>query len=338
MVTAPLTALAPMQDVTTLAFMRVIADFGAPDVFFTEYFRVHGNSQPSKFILESIINNPSDRPIYAQLIGEDIPSLGRTAKELQSYPIAGIDLNLGCPAPKLYCKNVGGGLLREPAKVDRILGALREACPTHFTVKMRIGFDDRCHYRELLQLINKHSVDILSVHGRTVKEMYRGGVHYDCIKEAVNTVKCPVFANGNITSVEKAKVVVKDTGASGLMVGRSAIRNPWLFRQLRECFAGEAIFQPTLQDVYAYIERLWEATYAISKHKKNHVAYMKKFLNFIGQSVDAEGRFLYKIRRSREMEDFFNICRDYLVEGGNGELPFPPEPYPKVKARPNHGD
>src|SRR5687768_4754187 len=103
-----LTALAPMQDVTDLAFMQVMAHYGAPDYFFTEFFRVHAQSRPEKHILRSIDENATGRPIFAQLIGEDLAHLKRTVDELLLHNIAGIDLNLGCPAPKVYKKNVGG--------------------------------------------------------------------------------------------------------------------------------------------------------------------------------------------------------------------------------------
>src|SRR3954469_10941559 len=169
----PVTALAPMQDVTDLAFMGVIAHYGAPDYFFTEFLRVHGQSRPEKHIVRSIDENKTGRPIFAQLIGEDCVHLARTATELLRHPVAGIDLNLGCPAPKVYKKNVGGGLLRDPAKIDEILGTLRAASPGLFTVKMRIGFDDMSNFDRILDLVNAHNVDLLSVHGRTVKEMYR---------------------------------------------------------------------------------------------------------------------------------------------------------------------
>src|SRR5882757_4490480 len=233
----PFTALAPMQDVTDLAFMRVIAHYGAPDYFFTEFLRVHAQSRPEKHILRSIDENTTGRPVFAQLIGEDITHLARTVADLLAHPIAGIDLNLGCPAPKVYKKNVGGGLLREPEKIAEILGALRSAVPGIFTVKMRIGFEDTRHFDRILDLINEHHVDLLSVHGRTVKEMYRSDVHYDAIAHAVARVRCPVLANGNITSATKAASIVAQTRAAGVMLGRHAIRNPWIFRQCREYFA-----------------------------------------------------------------------------------------------------
>ena len=136
----PLTALAPMQDVTDLAFMQRHRPLRArPTYFFTEFFRVHAQSRPEKHILRSITENATGRPVFAQLIGESVPDILRTVRELLAYPVAGIDLNLGCPAPKIYRKNVGGGLLRDPARIDEILGALRAAVPGLLTVKMRVG-------------------------------------------------------------------------------------------------------------------------------------------------------------------------------------------------------
>jgi tRNA-dihydrouridine synthase len=174
----PVLALAPMQDVTDWAFLRLLERYGGADLYFTEYFRVYRGSHLNKTILRSITENPTKKPVVAQLIGNDIPELTRTARELQAYPVAGIDLNLGCPAPVVYKKCAGGGLLRDPEQVDRILGALREAIRVPFTVKTRLGFDSKEGFEGLLPIFNKHSIDLLTVHGRTVKEMYRSEVHY----------------------------------------------------------------------------------------------------------------------------------------------------------------
>ena len=129
----PFLALAPMQDVTDLPFWKLMAAYGGADVYFTEYFRVYATSRLDKHILKSITENPTGRPVIAQMIGNDIPALVRTARELQQYPVAAVDLNLGCPAPVVYRKGAGGGLLREPKRVDAILGALRDAVKIRFT-------------------------------------------------------------------------------------------------------------------------------------------------------------------------------------------------------------
>jgi tRNA-dihydrouridine synthase len=329
----PLTALAPMQDVTDLAFMRVIAHYGAPDYFFTEFFRVHAQSRPEKHILRSIDENETGRPVFAQLIGEDLSHLARTARELLKHPIAGIDLNLGCPAPKVYKKNVGGGLLREPEKIAAIFATLRDVVPGLFTVKMRIGFSDAANFERILDLVNEHRVDLLTIHGRTVKEMYRSEVHYDYIAQATARVRCPLLANGNVTSAARASAVLAQTNASGVMIGRHAIRNPWIFAQCRDQFAGKAIRPVLLADVREYVERLFRATAVPDLAERYHVNKMKKYLNFVGQSVDETGAFLHDMRRTETERDLFAVCDRHLLADASRQ--FSLEPYPGVVARPN---
>ena len=166
----PALVLAPMQDVTDLPFMRIIARRGAPDWFVTEYFRVHPESCLNRYILRSIAENETGRPIFAQMIGRDLDSLMRTARELAKYPIAGIDLNLGCPAPIVCRKDAGGGLLRNPETVNRLLGSLREAIPGKFTVKTRLGYTTDDEFPGLLEIFRSHAIDGLTIHGRTVLE------------------------------------------------------------------------------------------------------------------------------------------------------------------------
>ncbi|MGA2801955.1 MAG: tRNA-dihydrouridine synthase family protein [Verrucomicrobiota bacterium] len=339
----PVLALSPMQDVTTLEFMRVIAHHGGADVYWTEYFRVHGQSRPDKWILQSITENPTGKPVVAQMIGNNIPALVRTAKALQQFPVAAIDLNLGCPAPVVYRKCAGGGLLREPQKIDAILGALRDAVTIPFTVKTRIGFKSPAEFDTLLPLFAKHAIDLLVVHGRTVTQMYRPGVRYDLIARAARELRCPVFANGNIHGAAQAQAVLAETGARGLMIGRGAIRNPWLFDQIRRRYRGEKIRLPTGRDVLTYIRELWDAEVApacvaeagVPKfppdsptagnqiftgntsarrrpgvRKSAQVRRMKKFMNFIGEGVGE--KFLHEIRRVTTQADLFRVCETYL--------------------------
>jgi tRNA-dihydrouridine synthase B len=329
----PLTALAPMQDVTDHGFMHLIARYGAPDYFFTEFFRVHSQSRPERHILHSIDDNRTGRPIFAQLIGEDSAHLERTVAELLRHPIAGIDLNLGCPAPKVYKKNVGGGLLRDPVRIDELLAILRAACPGRFTVKMRIGFDDLSPFDRVLDSVNAHRVDLLTVHGRTVKDGYRSEVNYDAIGHAVRRARCPVLANGNVTSADAAARILATTGAAGVMIGRHAIRNPWIFRQCRERLAGAAPAPVTLQQVFGYITDLYAATRIDPVPEGVHVNKMKKYLNFVGQGVDPTGAFLHDMRRTSSRDELFRVCERHLL--GEPDRAFAAEPYPGVIARPN---
>src|ERR1035438_8639669 len=312
-----------MQDVTDLPFLRLIASYGGADVYVTEYFRVYATSHLDKNILKSVTENPTGRPIIAQMIGNDIPSLVRTARELQQYPVAAVDLNLGCPAPVVYRKCAGGGLLRDPQHVDAILGALRDAVRIPFTVKTRIGFDSSEVFSELLPIFAKHSLDLLTVHARTVKEMYRSEVHYDFIARAVAEVPCPVLANGNVYSAQKAEEVLKLTGARGLMIGRGVIRNPWLFQQIRQRQRGESLFLPRGGDVLQYVRSLYEAVCSPEVSESAQVQKMKRYMNYLGVGAEPTGEFLHQIRRVSTQADFLRVCEEFLNHGP----PLPLEPF-----------
>ena len=289
----PWTALAPMQDVTNLPFMQLLGKYGPPDLLFTEFFRVHGHSALDQPMIDSICKHNTGRPVFIQLIGENPPDLERTIQEIEErkLPVAGIDLNMGCPAPKVYKKNVGGGLLREPEKVDIVLACLRAAI--------------------------------------------RSEVHYEYIKRAAHRLSCPVLANGNITSVAKGQWVLDKTNSAGLMIGRSCIRNPWIFRQIREHFAGKTVFRPTLGDVRNYIEELFRATKQEGRIESGHVNQMKKFLNFVGLGVDTDGQFLHEMRRTRTKKELDSVCDRHLIDKGRSVEYFPDEPIKGLVARPN---
>lgn len=308
----PMLALAPMQDVTDGAFWQLMHRYGGADVYWTEYFRVHAVSRLEKWIVESIEQNTTGRPVIAQMIGNDIPSLVRTAKELQQLPVAAIDLNLGCPAPIVYKKCAGGGLLREPQRIDSILGALRDAVSIKFTVKTRVGFAATDEFDGLLPIFAKHSIDLLTVHARTVVQMYRLPVHYDLIRRAAEAMPCPVVANGHVYSADQAIEVLAATKAHGLMIGRGVIRSPWLFNQIRQRLRDEPVTVPTGREVLDYITALWESQASFDAPEKIQVERMKKFMNYLGEGVSTNGQFLHRIRRAETKANFFHICRELL--------------------------
>lgn len=306
----PVLALAPMQDVTDRAFWELMTRHGGADLYYTEYFRVYATSRLDKLILDSIARNPTGRPVIAQMIGNDIPSLVRSAKELSRHPVAAIDLNLGCPAPVVYRKCAGGGLLRDLPRVDAILGALREAIPGKFTVKTRLGFDDERTIEALLPLFRKHSVDLVTVHGRTVLQMYRGGIRHDLIAMAARELSCPVIANGNVSTPDDASAALASTGAAGLMIGRGAVRNPWIFSQIREHLQNKPLALPTGRKVLDYVRDLYGTVCTPDVPDPKQVQKIKKYVNFLGEGIGAQ--FLHDVRRVTTKAEFFALCERHL--------------------------
>ena len=311
-----------MQDVTDLPFMRVIARRGAPDWFVTEYFRVHPDSCLNPYILRSIMENATGTPVFAQMIGSDLPSLVRTARQLAGLPVAGIDLNLGCPAPIVCRKNAGGGLLRDPSAIHRMLEPLRAAIPGRFTVKTRLGFANVDEFAGLLEIFRSHGLDGLTVHGRTVNELYQTPAHPACVRMAVAAMPCPVIANGNVVDTSTGLALLEQSQAAGLMIGRGAIRNPWIFSQLKAVFDGTAPPLPNHRDLLDYVFELYDELARETRRfvPNAHVQRMKKSLAYISHGL--AGSFEFDMRRANTPDDFFRICRAHL----DHDSPLPARP------------
>lgn len=320
----PLLVLAPMQEVTDLAFWKVIAEYGAPDLLVTEYFRVHADSRPERHILRSIRENPCGVPVLAQMIGRDVRALNRTAELLQRERIFGIDINLGCPAPQVCNKDAGGGLLRQPDRINEILRTLRETVATNLTAKTRVGYDTTEQFGPVLDVLCRHRLDAVAVHARTVREMYSAVAHYDKVRLASGHLECPVIANGNVASVRAARAVATTTGARGLMIGRGAIRNPWLFRQIGDDWSGATPIQPTLADLREYIDRLYRTTCDTDAPENARLGRLKKFMNFILPGLEPSGELIRRTRVATNEKDLFRACDEFMVS----TLPFEPEPQP----------
>lgn len=324
MIPLPSLHLAPMQDVSVLPLWRCLERRGGPDVYVTEYFRVHPNSHPERDILRSIVAFGTDKPIVAQMIGTGPGDLVRTARYLEDHtPCAGIDVNLGCPSPTVCGKTAGGALLKQPDLVRRIAEALRPAVRGTLTLKTRIGYESPGEFDSLLDLYAGLPLDGLAVHGRTVRERYQSEVHTDRIAQAVARLPFPVVANGSVVSAATARAMAERTGAAGLMLGRGAIRDPWVFASVRAAFSGAERPRPSLREVRDYLLELTEEVRAEGRFAReiDLVNRMKKFTNYIASGI-TDGALAHELRRATSLEAFRRSCQTHLDRDG----PFPAEP------------
>ncbi len=300
--------LAPMQDVTDLAFMRTLARIGSlPDAFVTPYFRSTTTTCAlGEANLRCIRENETGVPIWAQLAGSDAAALVRDARALMQENIAGIDLNAGCPSPLVNRHGAGAGLLREPEKFSRILHALREELPVgRFSVKCRLGWASEDEFPALLERLAAATPDLVTVHARTRQGLYNpSALRPQWVDEAVRVLPCPVLANGDIEIMEQAHVWVRYSGAAGIMIGRGAVRNPYIFRMLR---GGK---KPTRAQMKRYYATLLEETGRIlcRRTEKGHCNRMKKYLAFCYPDLSEEQQ--YHLRRCvsiKEMERLLEL-------------------------------
>ncbi len=297
-----LSALAPMQDVTDLAFMRTLARIGSlPDLFVTAYFR----STPTtcaiaEHNLRCIEENETGVPILAQLAGSEADALVRDAEWLLQLPVAGINLNAGCPSPLVNRHGAGAGLLRDLPRLGSVLQALRAVVPAgKFSVKFRTGWESPEELPRILDTIEAASPDLAMIHGRTRKDLYAAGtVRPETIAQAVHRLPCPVLGNGDICTAEQARQLVQEICPAGVMIGRGAVRNPYIFRMLR---GGAA---PTPEEMRHYFAVLLEETERILHTKRTpagHCNRMKKYLAFCYADFSPEEE--YALRRCTDTDD-----------------------------------
>ena len=300
-----LLALAPMQDVTDLAFMRTLARIGSlPDVFLTAYFR----STPTTCALAEqnlrcLTENETGIPVIAQLAGSDADALVRDARYLQALPCAGINLNAGCPSPLVNRHGAGAGLLRDLPNLRRVACALREVVPAgHYSIKTRLGWAAADEFAAVLDCLRAAQPDSAMVHARTRKELYGGTPHTAAWAQAARTLPCPVWINGDLRTAEQARAALQASGAAHLMIGRGAVRNPYLFRELH---GGPA---PTREDMQHYYRVLIEETGRIFGERrtdKGHCNRMKKYLAFCYPDFTPDQE--YRLRRCTNVNEMERI-------------------------------
>ena len=235
----PLFALAPLAGFTDLPFRSVVKKFGA-DFTVSEMISSNALAFKSKKTFKMLEKNPLETPYSIQIAGSDLGII-RQAVELinERDGIDAIDLNCGCPAPKVVNNLQGSSLLTDLPRMAETIKTIKKYSNKEYTsVKMRLGFDEKNHV-EIAKLCEDAGADYIAVHGRTKAGRYKAAVDYDAIKEIVEAVNIPVLANGDINSPEKAKWVLEHTGAAGVMVGRAAVGRPWIFQSMKNHINGD---------------------------------------------------------------------------------------------------
>ena len=229
----PVYVLAPLAGFTDLPFRSVVKKFGA-DLTVSEMLSSNALAHGSEKTMHMLQKSPLEDPYSVQIAGADVDVV-RTAVELlnEQEGIDIIDLNCGCPVPKVVGHGSGSSLLLNLPLMGDIIKTIKDTSNKNLTsVKIRLGFEEKNHV-DIAKVVEDSGADFLAVHGRTRAGKFKAAVDYDAIREIKEAVNIPVIANGDIDSYEKAKWVLEHTGADGVMIGRGAVGAPWIFHQLR---------------------------------------------------------------------------------------------------------
>ncbi len=249
-------ALAPMAGVADRAFRQLCMDFGAAFVV-GEMVSAKGLTYGDRKSEELLTLDADSRPAAIQLFGDDPAILAEAALRAMAHAPDWVDINLGCPAPKIVGNHCGSALLREPALCERLVRAVKAAVPVPVTVKIRKGYSkDEVNAVEVALACEAGGADAITVHGRTRDQMYAPPVDWDIIRRVKEAVAIPVIGNGDVTDAKSAAALYEQTGCDMVMVGRGALGRPWVFQQIEAYLNHEALLpEPALAQRMAILMR-----------------------------------------------------------------------------------
>ena len=249
-------ALGPMAGVTDLPFRKLCKEMGCGPMY-TEMVSAKAILYNNKNTDELLRVDENERPIAVQLFGSDPDIMAEMAARIEEGPYDFIDINMGCPVPKIVGNGEGSALMKNPKLAGDIVAAMVKKCKKPITVKIRKGFDDEnINAPEFAKVLEANGASAVAVHGRTREQYYTGNADWDIISKVKAAVNIPVIGNGDITTPVDAKKMIEQTGCDGVMIGRAARGNPWIFKEVSHYLAtGEMIERPTLDEVRKMILR-----------------------------------------------------------------------------------
>lgn len=272
--------LAPMAGVTDLPFRLLCKEMGA-GLICMEMVSAKAIYYNNKNTIDLLQIHPDETPVSLQFFGSDPKIMSEMAKRIEDRPFSFLDINMGCPVPKVVNNNEGSALMKEPKLAAEIVRSIANAIDKPVTVKIRKGFDDdHINAVELAKRLEDAGAAAIAVHGRTREQYYSGKADWEIIRQVKQAVTVPVIGNGDIFSVQDGKRMLEETGCDGIMVGRGARGNPWIFRELVHYLeTGEVLERPTPKEIKQMIERhsklqlKYKGEYTAIREMRKHISW-----------------------------------------------------------------
>ena len=298
--------LAPMAGVTDLPFRVLCKEQGA-GLLCMEMVSAKAIYYGSKNTEELMKISPAEMPVSLQLFGSDEDIMADMAKKIEEKPFAVLDINMGCPVPKVVNNGEGSALMKNPKLAEEIITKMVKAVKKPVTVKIRKGFDEaHLNAVEMAKIAEASGAAAVAVHGRTREQYYAGKTDWDCIRAVKEAVKIPVIGNGDVTDALSAERLLKETGCDGVMVGRAAQGNPFIFREITEYLeTGVIPPKPTPAEVRATIERHARMQME-EKGEYTGVREMRKHLSWYTVGYPNSAKYRQMINSMETMEELLH--------------------------------
>ena len=302
--------LAPMAGITNLPFRKICKKYGVGLVC-TEMASSKAMFHNDKKT-ERLFNTEGEkRPISYQIFGSDVETMAYTAKVVSKYADI-IDINMGCPAPKVVKNGDGSRLLTDLEQAEKVMIAVVENSAVPVTLKMRIGWDKNSIVAvEVAKIAEKVGISAIIVHGRTRSEFYSGTANWDIIKEVKKSVKIPVIGNGDIVDEESAKEIFEKTNVDGIMIGRASFGNPWIFREIISYLeTGIKLEKPSNKEKLEVIKE--HIDLAVKEKGDIAIKELRKHISWYTKNLKNSTEFRDNINKIETKEDLINKIEEYF--------------------------
>ncbi len=251
--------LSPMAGVTDFTFRRLIKRCGGIGLSVSEFISVEGLTRHNPKAKRQMRFAEEERPFAVQIFGGEVSRMALGAEMAEEIGADILDVNCGCPAPKVVKKGGGSGLLKDLPNLETILKEIKKSISIPLTLKIRTGFSDATiNAVEVAKMAEQCGVEHIQVHGRTREQGYKGEANWDIIKAVKEAVSIPVSGNGDVTTIKFALEKFNETNCDGILIGRGAMQNPWIFRQIQDVIEGRKPFQPSFADKQALLLEFFE--------------------------------------------------------------------------------
>ena len=328
-----------MEGITQASIRSLYLDRGGLGLVCTEFVRISRAPLVPAQLEREVMRDPRAK-LSVQVMGNEAEKMAEAARVLEDAGADIIDVNMGCPMPRVVRKGVGAAMLKDPELAARVVGMMRAATRGKLSVKIRAGYDDAEGIVELARRLEAEGIDFLTVHPRRRADFYRGVSDWRIVRKLASELRVPVIGNGDVFSASDALRLKEEAGVAGVMIGRPALRNPFIFQQIEALERGEEPIRPAGDDLLGHVDRLLEVLSGegSDRRKRGPLGPMKEMVRYLLRADPRRDEYEREVLRSESVPELMSVLERELRGRSHEELDLEATPKFELERAPSAFD